>query len=319
MKAVIFAEGNGFGHAARSRIISEHLDIPIITFGMGAEYCRRHGMEHIEIPTPYVIGKVREKVRIITNVRGLLQYLRPKATEAMKREFDKADQVIVDGSSFGLALTMLMRKKSVFITNDTVSLVGIQGALQKKAASSLNKELLGYAKAIVVPDFPPPLTASMHNLDMSMPMGFTGPLARPPRQKKHGKRHLVPGNLEGMLRPHLGGDAIYGGDDFSACYKDAEAVFTHAGHSTIMEALSLGKPLICVTSRQHPERYRNALRLQEIGVGVLLDEEQVSARSLQLSIEYTKTLDKGKLDLYRRAAEGSDPMGTLDSIIADAP
>jgi len=75
---------------------------------------------------------------------------------------------------------------------------------------------------------------------------------------------------------------------------------------------------VCVTSREHPERSRNARRLEENDVAVFLDEEQVSSDSVRLSVEYSKTLNKERLSLYKRAAKESDPLRVLEGIIRDA-
>lgn len=317
MKIALFAEGNGYGHAARDELLSRHFDEPIITFGKGAEYCKKNRIEHIEIPAPYFIDAGKKRVKIATDLHELVKYIEPGYTRALQQHFKDADAVIVDGSPLGLSIAMLMRKKTLFITNDTSSLVGVSGMLQKKIAGSLLHGLLRYPRAIIVPDFPPPLTATALNLLGDLPLVFSGPLTNHAKQKKHSKKYLVLSVLEEQVRPILREKAIYGSEvkDFNSYYAHCETVLTHAGHSSIMEALSFGKPLVCITNSVHPERTNNALALQRNNVGVILEENQLTKESLPLALEYAKTLDRKRLALYKATAKKSDPLGVFEKLI----
>ncbi len=318
MKSIIFAEGNGYGHVARDRIISEHLDVPIITYGRGAEYCRRHSMNLIEIPAPYQITSSDEKVKISADYPELVKLLKPAALSALRKHFSESDLVIVDGSPLGLVLAIVLQKKTLFITNDISSLVGVYGMLQKSVASSLQSQLFRYAKNILVPDFPPPLTITMLNLNSSFPLKFLGPLSGPAPQKSHTRRFVVPGCLEKELKPLLGDDAVYGSEsqDIKPYYRDAEIVFAHGGHSTILEALSWGKPVISVVDRKYSERYNNSLMLEKNSVGVLLESRLLTPASLEACVEYASTLDKKRLSIYRRFAKKAEPLKVLEQAMA---
>ncbi|MDD5171646.1 MAG: glycosyltransferase [Candidatus ainarchaeum sp.] len=312
MKALIFSEGNGYGHAARDSIIARHFGFPIMTFGKGAEYCRLNAMHFIETPPPYVIRAGKEKVQIASEITDLIRFLKPASLAKIQAHFMKVDLVIVDGSPLGLAIAGLAGKKAVYISNDTSALVGVHGHLQKKVAGSLLDRLMLSARIIIVPDFPPPLTVTALNLDSSFPLAFIGPLVERRKQISHNKRFVVAGLLEKELKPYLGGQAIYGGKtDIRSCYADAELVICHGGHTTIMEALSYGKPVLCIVDKTYSERYNNALMLEKKGIGVLLDKDFLTAESLQAAIDYAKTLNHKRLALYRDTAEKLDPMAIL--------
>ncbi len=319
MKALIFSEGNGYGHVARNKIISEHFGIPIMTFGKGAEYCKNSSMDFIEIPTPYVIKTGSGRVRIRPDISELAGFLKHDAMVSLKDQFSKVDFVIVDGSPLALALAMLAGKKSIYITNDTSSLVGVYGLIQKKIAGSLSNKIINSANSILIPDFPPPLTITMSNLNYCFPMQFIGPLSKKEKQIKHDKKYLVVGTLEKKLRPILGNSAIYGSDveDLRSYYEHSDIVICHGGHTTIMEAISYGKPVICIIDNTYAERSNNAQMLQQIGIGLCLDEKLVNKNSILSSIDYIGTLDKKRLNLYKKTAKRLDPLKALESAISD--
>ncbi|ACV23872.1 MJ1255/VC2487 family glycosyltransferase [Methanocaldococcus fervens] len=57
--------------------------------------------------------------------------------------------------------------------------------------------------------------------------------------------------------------------------KNAEIVVSHGGHSTIMEALSFGKPLIVIPDLDHPEQGNNAKKVHELGCGIALSYKEL--------------------------------------------
>jgi len=317
MKALIFSEGNGYGHVARDRFISERFGIPIMTFGKGAEYCRNSSLDFIEIPSPYLIHSTKDRVKIVTNPVQLMRFLKPDVLPAIRAQFQKVDVVVVDGSPLGLAVAMLVGKKTVFLTNDTSALVGVQGMLEKKVAGSLLRTLLQSPAALLVPDFPPPLTVSILNLDTSLPLRFTGPLVGKMKHKAHKKKYVVAGPVEKAIRPILGDEAIYGSQvgDMGPYLRDSELVICHGGHTTMMEALSQGKPLLCIVDRAYPERYHNAMAVDRRGVGILLEKNLVSEESLLASIEFAKTLNRQSLKAYGRVAERSSPLTVFENTL----
>ena len=162
MKALIFSEGNGYGHVARNKIISEHFGIPIMTFGKGAEYCKNSSMDFIEIPTPYVIKTGSGRVRIRPDISELAGFLKHDAMVSLKDQFSKVDFVIVDGSPLALALAMLAGEKSIYITNDTSSLVGVYGLIQKKIAGSLSNKIINSAESVFFAGEPSQATVTIY-------------------------------------------------------------------------------------------------------------------------------------------------------------
>src|SRR5205807_2126410 len=69
-------------------------------------------------------------------------------------------------------------------------------------------------------------------------------------------------------------------------YKAADLVITQAGHSTIMELLSLGKPSLLVPDYKQIEQECNALRMVELGVGSQLTYPELTGESLASRIQH---------------------------------
>jgi len=317
MKSLIFAEGNGYGHVARDRLLSRELDLPIITYGKGAEFCRREGIEFTEIPSPYVIQSGKEKVRIVTDVKEIMNLIKPEVISTLRKRFSEVDLVIVDGSPLGIVAAMMMRKRVLFITNDTSSLVGIYGSLQKQFAASLQSQLFKYIDTILVPDFPAPLAITSRNIDIRLPIRFIGPLVTRTKQEKHTKKIVVSGNLRNEIEPLLRERAVYGSREhgIERYMQSAQVVIGHGGHSSIMESLCHGKPIICIADQAYSERYNNAITLEKNNVGALLEHRLLSAECLDAAISYCETLDKKRLALYERWGSKLDAVSQVREII----
>lgn len=318
MKGLIFSEGNGYGHAARDKIIAERFGFQMMTFGKGAEYCMQRSMDFIEIPPPYEIKTGKGKVTLVSDPSDIIGFLKPDVLALINSHFRKADFIIVDGTPLGLALAMLARRKAVYITNDLSALVGMHGIIERRIALSTQDTLLRWAKAVIVPDFPPPMAITMLNLTARPKLDFVGPLVERPKQVRHGKKYLVSGALDGELRSALGERAVYGSDigDMRPYYDEAELVICHGGHTTIMESLSFGKPVLCIVDRNYSERRNNAQTLERLGVGIHLDKDLLDSRSLAASIALAGTLDRKRLAIYKEMAEKTDPMDELEAVFA---
>jgi hypothetical protein len=194
----------------------------------------------------------------------------------------------------------------------------MQGIIEKRIALSTQNTLLRSAKAVIIPDFPPPMTITMLNIRSHPKLEFVGPMAEHTPQVRHGKRFLVSGSVDGDIRSMLGESAVYGSDvgDIRPYYQDAELVISHGGHTTIMESLSFGKPVLCVVDKSYSERRNNALMVERLGVGIHLDKDLFDGRSLMASIAFAKSLDRGRLDAYKEMAGALDPLSSLEKIFA---
>jgi MGT family glycosyltransferase len=82
----------------------------------------------------------------------------------------------------------------------------------------------------------------------------------------------IPGNVD--VRPWFPQPAVL---------RHARAFVSHAGMGSTMEALYYGVPLVCVP--QMVEQEMNAGRVAELGLGVRLDPEQLTAGDLRAAVD----------------------------------
>lgn len=306
MDGIIFAEGNGFGHVAREARVSKELGFPIMTFGDGAEYGRSLDLDIIEIPSPYQVKTVKDKVNVVSGFENILSFFSGEGLKTIREQFKKADFVIADGAFLGFYIAQSMEKKHIYVTNDTMTMIGIHGSFQKNIARSISEQLLKKTN-IVIPDFNPPFTVTYKNLDATLPMTFSGPLIQKFKQVRHNKKYLVSGNLRDSIEPLLGDLAAYGSTvGLNSYYSSCEVVICHGGHSTIMEALSFGKPILCIGDKTYLERYNNSKTIQENNLGVFLDKAYLNKENLEAAILYAKTADKKRLATYKAYANELD-------------
>ncbi|GAA2340368.1 MGT family glycosyltransferase [Streptomyces kunmingensis] len=100
-----------------------------------------------------------------------------------------------------------------------------------------------------------------------------------------GDWHVVaavgPGNLP--AGPVAGHVELHEWLEFSTVLPHVSAVVCHSGMSTILESLSFGRPLVIVTYT--PEDRVNSRRVAELGLGVELPGEEVTAERLRAAVE----------------------------------
>ncbi|VVB73252.1 Uncharacterised protein [uncultured archaeon] len=320
MGTLIFSEGNGYGHVARDKAIADRFGFRIMTFGKGAEYCRMRGMDFIEIPSPYRIEKKRKTTRIVTELSELRKFVKPDVMSAIADCFKRTDVVIVDGSPLGLVLATAAGKRTILIANDISAMVGVGNSVSREFASQFLDRFMKRADAVLVPDFSPPLTVTMLNLQKDIPLEFIGPLTERSSQKRHRKKYVVSTLDSAIVKAVervVGDDAIYASDvgDIRPYYRDCGAVICHGGHTAIMDSLSYGKPPVCVVDGTYSERVNHAAMLERLDVGVSIDKARLSDDSLRCALDYAGTLNQKRLSLYKRTAERTDPLLAIGKIL----
>jgi UDP-N-acetylglucosamine--N-acetylmuramyl-(pentapeptide) pyrophosphoryl-undecaprenol N-acetylglucosamine transferase len=320
MKGLIFAEGNGYGHASRDMILSEHFGFDIMTYGMGTKYLKMRGKKHIEIPSPYIIKSENGTTKITADVRKLLKLIHPNVSNMIVKEFRKVDFIIVDGSPLGLLLARLAGKKTILIANDTSSLVGFSG-IEKGIAGRLNEIILTYPEWIFIPDYKPPLTITKYNLEnVYENLEIIGPLLEPAKQIKHHKKIIVSTTDEKInkeLKKELGNEALYGFEigNIKPYYQSSDFVISHGGHTSITEALAYGKPSVVITDFSYPERRNHVKVLEELNVGFGIEKKLFRTEYIWTIIDAVKHLDKGRLNQYKKEARNNRPLSAIEKKI----
>lgn len=317
MNGLIFAEGNGYGHVSRDMILSEYFGFNIMTYGLGSKYLKMRGKKHIEIPSPYIIKSEKKTTKITVDIKGLLKLTQPGISDIIVKEFKKADFIIVDGSPLGLILAKIAGKKSMFITNDTSSLVGFNG-IEKGIAKKLNEIILTYPEWIFVPDYKPPLTITKYNIEnVYENLEIIGPLIEPVKQIGHNKKIIISTTdekLNNELKKELGDRAIYGFEvgDIKPYYPSSEFIISHGGHTSITEALAYGKPSVVITDFSYSERKNHVRVLEELNIGFGIDKNLFKTTYIDTIVDSVKLLNKERLNQYKKEARNSKTLKIIE-------
>jgi len=363
LRVYLAVNGLGLGHIIRCHAIAKELsaagaDVLFATYLDGFEYAQKEKLRVVQsIPISYQVrsdGSVDLKA---TSAKSGFSLGANRFTRQIVREIQyikryDPDVVLVDSRLSSLLAGRLLGKPVVAILNQYRVLLlhnnryprhGILDRLFLLIArlgwtffGVLISELWCLSETIIIPDFPPPLTISRHNL--AIPTGrrhkvkFVGPIVDPKFRNKvdrvslcrkygldpnkmlvyaaiSGPKHereplvkkLVPlltnfpreyniviscGNPTGGNGPKHRGSALVfqwtneQDDLLGAC----DIVISRAGHSTILKAMTLGKPLLIIPTPFQTEQLANATSARSIGIAVILDQESLSMASLKGAI-----------------------------------
>ncbi|MEM2122609.1 MAG: glycosyltransferase family protein [Candidatus Bathyarchaeia archaeon] len=89
-------------------------------------------------------------------------------------------------------------------------------------------------------------------------------------------------------------------------------IVCRAGHGVIGKALAYGKPMVLIPIPGHMEQLRNALRVEELGLGLVLNQEDLTVSTLREAIK--RVLRSGRRWRAQLAALG-DPVEEFLNII----
>jgi len=81
--------------------------------------------------------------------------------------------------------------------------------------------------------------------------------------------------------------------------KACDLVISKAGHGTIMEAVSFGKPQILIPTLGHTEQYGNACRTRELGIAEAIDQDELTGEKLLSTIEEMLTQESYSANLRK--------------------
>lgn len=74
----------------------------------------------------------------------------------------------------------------------------------------------------------------------------------------------------------------------------SSVVVCGGGHSTIMEAISLGKPVLSCPDKFHFEQQSNALKMQELGLGTMIDYDTPEVMLEELIVDHSSNQEMKK-------------------------
>ncbi|RJS89086.1 hypothetical protein CW700_05565 [Candidatus Bathyarchaeota archaeon] len=86
--------------------------------------------------------------------------------------------------------------------------------------------------------------------------------------------------------------------------KACDIVVSRAGHGTIMQSISFGKPQILIPTPGHTEQYSNARRARELGVAEVIEQEELTLDVLLQTVEEILTAKTYAMNLRRLGEKG---------------
>jgi uncharacterized protein (TIGR00661 family) len=190
------------------------------------------------------------------------------------------------------------------------------------------------AKGVLIPDLPMPNTVCEYNLTKLNNLTFIGPLIRyklddygvkrgnyilsviggfeyrfrilellnKVAEEKNLKVKMVCGSHEvaeklRKIKKSKNITIIPIATDMENLIKNCSFIVCHGGHSTLMEAISFGKPVITIPDLDHPEQENNARKINELKCGIAL-----SHKTLNYDLSYA--IDEiNNNDIYFKNAE----------------
>ncbi|MEM0437760.1 MAG: glycosyltransferase family protein [Candidatus Micrarchaeia archaeon] len=311
MRIHFMVNGMGLGHVMRDlpimRELSKRHYVSASSYGLALETLRKNGYRNAtELPEVGDIALNKDKISIGGSLLKSVRKLQPDFVNRISALLlkERPDVVVVDGYLLGALAAKLLGKKVVCITNCTKVwyVFPKTHVIVERGTDLFSKAIIDVSERVIVPDFPPPFTVAAANIDyfgQEKKFRFVGPVVDCTRAKK-GKKVLISMGGTGVASDgaDIVADAIRGlgygtvianGKMDMAKVRRAIAaapfVVFHGGHTSIMEAMCSGTPVICIPLKGYTERENNALGAQRLGFGVVLDDEWVDRRAVELAVK----------------------------------
>ncbi len=312
----IIAEGIGYGHIARMTPLYKSLEkkgnVTLFTYGDGVTLAKERNLEVVDLKFSFILKNDSNGLDIQKNAVEYIKRIKfnelAKLSSRMQKEKPKA--IFVDSSIVGLMAAKLYGKCPVyFITNNNDLSIFTNTRILGKGAETLSALTSVAPDHVFVADFPPPYSISEPNMVyFGHPEKYTyvGPLARTIPSKKYlhvlvalggtdnTKALSLLAQTKGEFFSTLKGKNLktISKDDYPSYFANANVIISHGGHSTIMEALLCGKPLVVLYDGNYAERANNAKQIAALGLGVAVDMQFANSLVIEKAIEDATLLRK---------------------------
>jgi len=335
MNILFIVCGEGLGHASRCLHLGHFIQqqghgVHYAAYGKSYDFMDQHGCSNLH-HTPREVsleGKdgffsLKKTLRFSKWIPFNMLFSFLVACRLIR--VNKIDCVVCDTMYAGLLAARLSGVPAVFITN--------QNHFQRerreinpiwKLLNFLLRRYLHLAKAVIIPDYPPPDTVSEFNIIIPRfdrkRYYFTGPFLDVDIHRYYFTRKTIFCSFGGepyklpmyqMLRdiadarPDLFFDVFYTGSElpesspnfFSHGYvpnlyehlAEAKIAIVHGGLTTLHETLLFEKPVLIIMDTGHPEQQNNAKKIVGMGAGVAIDGKCVTREVLE--VQMVKTME----------------------------
>ncbi len=298
-----------------AKTLENQYDVLFAAYGKSKEFIEKSGFNVVETHREITLKGEDGKLKLTSSVPTVLSIKEAiKRDYEILKNYDP-DLVISDTKYSAIIASKIRKKPIIFVNNQNYTRYKIKTDIIIYPAMTTLNILVGRCDVFVVPDYPPPYTICEYNMKLMDNMEFIGPLVRFENNKNCKEDYILSiiGGFEYRykilktlgeiaLKTDLNVKLVCGSEevakklksdlklkkfkeknieiiplstDMEKLMKNAKIIVSHGGHSTIMEALYLGKPLIVVPDKDHPEQNNNAKKVDELGCGIFLDYEEL--------------------------------------------
>ena len=96
--------------------------------------------------------------------------------------------------------------------------------------------------------------------------------------------------------------------------KACDLVVSRAGHGTITQCMYYGKPMVLIPTPNHTEQMGNASRVEEMGLGIALNQEELSRERLLEAID--RVMNEGFVDRCRKTSRELRSYDGVEKIVS---
>ncbi|WP_292460718.1 MJ1255/VC2487 family glycosyltransferase [Methanothermococcus sp.] len=290
--------------------LSKEHDVKFIAYGKSMDFIKRYSCDvfetYPEIKLSGNNGKFDIKKSIFNNKYNPAKAI--KREMEIIRKYDP-DLIISDCKYSTVVASRFLRKPYYIITNQNYTRIHNREKFIVYPVMKLLNVINKSAEKVIIPDLPMPYTICEYNLTKLDNLSFVGPIIRyklddyenergdyilsviggfeyrfrilkllnDVAEEKNIKVKMVCGSYEVAKKLNKikssNVEVIPLTTNMGNLIKNCSFIVCHGGHSTLMEAMSFGKPVITIPDLDHPEQENNARKINDLKCGIALSHK----------------------------------------------
>ncbi len=310
MRIHFMINGIGLGHLHRDlpvmRELSKRHDVSASSFGLPHDVLKKDGeFDCTALPKIGDLSLNEEKIDVKMSIIDNMLRLKPLAIRTINdvlNEFNP-ELIVVDGYLLGAFVAKTRNIRIISITNCTNvwNVFPKFNPIFEKGSNMISKSIIDISEKLIVPDFAPPYTISSRNIvyfGNEHKFAYVGPTEVIKNKRKGSEVPIcmggsdVKGNGFSELKnciEKMGYSALLCNGKIDKAQVEhliehAPFVVCHGGHTTIMNALSAGSPVISMPMQDYTERVNNSIGAIEAGCGEMLSQRWICEHAVQIAI-----------------------------------
>ncbi|WP_421077995.1 MJ1255/VC2487 family glycosyltransferase [Methanothermococcus sp. Ax23] len=314
--------------------LSKEHDVKFIAYGKSMDFIKRYNYDvfetYPEIKLSGNDGKFDIKKSIFNNKYNPAKAI--KREMEIIRKYDP-DLIISDCKYSTVVASRFLRKPYYIITNQNYTRTHNKEKFIVYPVMKLLNVINKSAEKVIIPDLPMPYTICEYNLTKLDNLSFVGPTIRyklddyenkrgdyilsviggfeyrfrilkllnDVAEEKNIKVKMVCGSYEVAKKLNKikssNVEVIPLTTNMENLIKNCSFMVCHGGHSTLMEAMSFGKPVITIPDLDHPEQENNSRKINDLKCGIALSHKT-------LEYDLSNAIDEiNDNDIYFKNAE----------------